>query len=51
MKLAVQIALLIVAVLAATGVAELLGAVNLGIALTFGQIAFVALLAFFVLRR
>jgi hypothetical protein len=34
-----------------TGIAELLGAANLGTALTFGQIAFAATLVFILVRR
>jgi hypothetical protein len=37
--------------LAATGVAELLGAANMGTALTFGQLAFAATLMWVLLRR
>lgn len=35
----------------AVGVAELLGAANLGTALSFGQIAFAAALVYVLLRR
>ncbi len=37
--------------LAATGLAELFGAVNMGTALTFGQLAFAATLVAILLRR
>ncbi|MDX6685593.1 MAG: hypothetical protein QOF26_1318 [Baekduia sp.] len=43
--------IVVVAFLLATGVAELLGAVNFGTALTFGQIAFAAALMFVLLKR
>jgi hypothetical protein len=42
--------LLIAAVAAATGLAELLGAVNLGTALGIGQLAFAAALVWILLR-
>jgi hypothetical protein len=35
----------------ATAIAELLGAVNMGTALTFGQLAFAATLVWVLLRR
>ena len=44
-------ALLIVVFLAATGVAELFGATNLGTAATFGQLAFLAALVYVMVRR
>ena len=43
--------LLVAAFASATAVAALLGAKNLGTALTFGQIAFAAALAWVLLRR
>lgn len=43
--------LLLVAFAAATAVAGLLGAVNLGTALTFGQIAFAGALVFVLVKR
>jgi hypothetical protein len=43
--------LLVLVFAVATGVAELLGATNLGTALTFGQIAFAAALVFVLVRR
>jgi hypothetical protein len=44
--------LVLIAVFAiVTGIAELLGAANLGTALTFGQIAFAAVLVFILVRR
>ena len=51
MRLLVQIGLLLAALAAVTGIAELLGATNLGTALGFGQIAFVAALLYLLLRR
>ena len=42
---------LVVAFAAATLVAELLGATNLGTALTFGTMAFAAVLVFVLVRR
>jgi hypothetical protein len=50
-RLVADVALLVAAVAAATLVAELAGAANLGTALAFGQIAFVAALAYMLLRR
>ena len=41
MRLRTELLVLLVAFAAATGLAELLGAANLGTALSFGQIAFV----------
>jgi hypothetical protein len=46
-----QLLLLAAAFAAATGLAELLGAVNLGTALGVGQLAFAAALVFILLRR
>ena len=43
--------LLVAAFAVATAIAALLGAKNLGTALTFGQIAFAAALAWVLLRR
>jgi uncharacterized membrane protein (DUF485 family) len=43
--------ILLAAFVVATAVAELLGAVNFGTALTFGQIAFAAVLVWVLLRR
>ena len=51
MSLALQLAILIGAFAAATGLAELLGAANLGTAMSFGQIAFAAALVFLLVRR
>ncbi len=44
-------ALLIAVFLVATGVAELAGAVNLGTAATFGQLAFLATLVYVLVKR
>ena len=46
-----QAAALIALFLAVTGLAELLGAANLGTAAAFGQIAFMAGLVYVLLRR
>jgi hypothetical protein len=46
-----DLALLTIAFVATTAVAAALGAANLGTAATFGQIAFVAVLAALLLRR
>jgi hypothetical protein len=46
-----QAAGLIALFLAVTGLAELLGAANLGTAATFGQIAFMLGLAFVLVKR
>ncbi len=46
-----QAALLLGVFAAATGLAELLGAANLGTAMGFGQIAFVIALIVLLLRR
>jgi hypothetical protein len=43
--------LLVVVFLVVTGIAELIGAANLGTAMTFGQIAFAATLVVILLRR
>ena len=51
MRLVIQVGLLLAVLAAATGLAELLGATNLGTALGFGQIAFVAALLYLLLRR
>ena len=48
---ATDLGLLAGAFLAPTGVAELLGAANMGTALTFGQLAFAATLMWVLLRR
>jgi hypothetical protein len=48
---AAQLACLAGAFAAATGIAELAGAANLGTALAFGQIAFLATLVYLLLRR
>jgi hypothetical protein len=45
------VALLLAVFLGATGVAELAGAVNLGTAATFGQLAFLATLVYVLVRR
>ena len=47
----VDLALMFGAFIAGTLLAELLGAVNTGTALTFGQLAFAATLVFVLLRR
>jgi hypothetical protein len=46
-----DLALLALAFWAATGVAALLGAANFGTALSFGQLAFAAMLMYVILRR
>jgi uncharacterized membrane protein (DUF485 family) len=46
-----DILLLVAAFAAATVVAELLGAENLGTAMTFGQLAFAAVLLYVLTRR
>jgi hypothetical protein len=46
-----EVAALIALFLAATGLAELLGAANLGTAATFGQIAFMLGLAYVLVKR
>ncbi|MBA3421113.1 MAG: hypothetical protein H0U12_04360 [Thermoleophilaceae bacterium] len=51
MKLLGQVAALAVVIAAATAVATLAGAANLGTALTFGQIGFVIALAVLLLKR
>lgn len=48
---AIDLALMLGAFLAATLLAELLGADNTGIALTFGQIAFAVALVWVLLKR
>ena len=50
MRLGVQLLVLVGALAAGTGIAELAGATNLGTALTFGQIAFVIALVAVLLR-
>ncbi|MGH2987224.1 MAG: hypothetical protein ACRDLO_11145 [Solirubrobacterales bacterium] len=50
-RTASDLGLFAVAFLAATGFAELLGAANMGTALTFGQLAFAATLIWVLLRR
>jgi hypothetical protein len=47
----VDLAILVAAFVAGTLLAEALGAVNLGTALTFGQIAFAAALMWVLLKR
>jgi len=49
-RLRTQLLVLLVAFAGATGIAELAGAKNLGTALAFGQIAFVAALIAVMLR-
>ena len=49
--MAADLILLVLAFLAATGVAALLGAANFGTALAFGQLAFAATLVLVILRR
>lgn len=46
-----DLALIVFVFLAVTGLAELLGAANLGTAASFGQIGFVLALLFVMLRR
>jgi uncharacterized membrane protein (DUF485 family) len=46
-----DLALLVAATVLATAIAELLGATNFGTALTFGQIAFAAVLVYILVRR
>jgi hypothetical protein len=50
MRLGPQIALLAAVLAAATGIAELTGAANLGTAMAFGQMAFVVALVAAMLR-
>lgn len=50
MRLLAQIGLLVAVFAAATAVAELAGAANLGTALTFGQIAFALAVVTLLLR-
>ena len=50
-RTAVDAGLLAGAVFVATALAELLGAANMGIALSFGQLAFTATLLWVLLRR
>jgi hypothetical protein len=50
-RTATDLGLFAVAFGAATGFAELLGAANMGTALTFGQLAFAATLIWVLLRR
>lgn len=51
MRLAGQLAALVVVFAVTSAVALLLGADGLGVALGFGQIAFLAALAYLLLRR
>lgn len=46
-----DLAVLAAAFLGATGIAALLGATNLGTALTFGQLAFAGAVMWVILRR
>jgi hypothetical protein len=46
-----DVGLLVAAFAAATAIAELLGAANLGTAMTFGQLAFAVTLIWLLLRR
>lgn len=46
-----DLALLVGAFVVASGVAALLGAVNAGTALSFGQLGFAAMLVYVLLRR
>jgi hypothetical protein len=50
-RTASDLALLAAAFAGATALAELLGAVNMGTALTFGELAFTATLMWVLLRR
>ncbi len=50
MRLRTQLLVLLAAFAGATGIAELAGAANLGTALAFGQMAFVAALIVVMLR-
>jgi hypothetical protein len=50
-RTAADLGLITAAFLAATVFAELLGAANMGTALTFGQLAFAATLIWVLLRR
>ncbi len=47
----IELAIMLGAFVLASALAGLLGAANLGTALTFGQLAFAAALAFVLLRR
>ncbi len=51
MTLVAQVALLLAVLAAVTGLAELLGAASLGVALAIGQIGFMATLLYLLLRR
>ncbi|MEA2249948.1 MAG: hypothetical protein QOC78_2077 [Solirubrobacteraceae bacterium] len=51
MRRGIDLLLLLAAFASATAVAELLGARDLGTALTFGQLAFAAALVWVLLRR
>jgi hypothetical protein len=51
MSAARDLAILVVAFAAASALAGLLGAANLGTALTFGQIGFALALAYVLIRR
>ena len=50
-ELSIDLALMVGAFVAATVIAELAGAANLGTAMSFGQIAFALAAVFVVLRR
>jgi hypothetical protein len=50
-RLPAQLALLALSFAAGTGLAELFGAANLGVAFGFGQIAFAAAAAWLLLRN
>ena len=50
-RFAIEAAALVALFLAVTGLAELLGAANLGTAAAFGQIAFMLGLVYVLLRR
>jgi hypothetical protein len=50
-ELSIDLAIMVGAFVAATLVAELAGAANLGTAMSFGQIAFALAAVFVVLRR
>jgi hypothetical protein len=49
-RTATDLGLLVLALVAGTVIAELLGAANMGTALTFGELAFVAVLFVILLR-
>ena len=50
-ELSIDLAIMVVAFVATTVIAELAGAANLGTAMSFGQIAFALAAVFVVLRR